>query len=125
LQYQSKKQSQVMIVGIGIDLVNLAEFTNSVSNNYRVKEKLFTQKEIMLGDNSLAECFASKEALIKAIDNNQAFRWKNAEITHDNFGKPKFVFHSELSELMKTYDALLTITRTKTMAQAVVVLQAR
>jgi len=26
---------------------------------------------------------------------------------------------------MKTYDALLTITRTKTMAQAVVVLQAR
>ena len=114
-----------MIVGMGIDLVDLAKFTNSISNNYRVKEKLFTQNEIEFDDNLLAECFASKEALIKALDNNQTFRWKNAEITRDNFGKPKFVFHSELSEIMKTYDALLSITHTKTVVQAVVVLQAR
>ena len=114
-----------MIIGVGIDLVDLAKFTNSISKNDRVKKKMFTKNEIMCGDNSLAECFASKEALIKALDNNKAFRWKNAEISHDNFGKPNFVFHSELSELMKTYDAFLTITRTKTLVQAVVVLQGR
>ena len=114
-----------MISGIGIDLVDLDEFTKSIAVNHRIKEKLFTPNEIEYSNNTLAACFASKEALIKAIGNNQSFEWKSAEITHDSFGKPKFIFYNELSELMTAHDVLLTITHTKTLVQAIVVLQGR
>ncbi len=113
------------IIGIGIDLVDLVEFNKTVSNNNRMKEKLFMPSEILYSNNSLAACFASKEALIKAMSNSQTFKWKSAEITTDNSGKPRFIFHDELSEHMKNYNVLLTITHTATLVQAVVVLQGR
>jgi|688.fasta_scaffold406155_2 holo-[acyl-carrier protein] synthase len=114
-----------MIVGIGVDLVDIAEFKNSILTSDRIKEKLFTPNEIMFSDISLAACFASKEALIKAIGNYQLFKWKSAEIEHDKFGKPMFLFHDELSEHMKYYEVLLSISHTKALVQAVVILQAR
>jgi phosphopantetheine--protein transferase-like protein len=56
-----------MIVGIGVDLVDLARFERSVSRTPRLKERLFTAAEREKPLRSLAGRFAAKEALIKAL----------------------------------------------------------
>lgn len=114
-----------MIVGIGIDLVDLKEFDTTIFSNVRVQHKIFTSKEMLLNKISLAASFASKEALIKALGTINEFKWKDVEVSHEKSGKPKFLFYNDMFKLMGKYEVLLSITHTSFTAAAFVVIQNR
>ena len=52
-----------MIEGIGIDVVNISRFQESLERTPALREKLFTEREAVLPVSSLAARFAAKEAL--------------------------------------------------------------
>ena len=56
-----------MIIGVGIDVVDVARFGQTLERTPRLLERLFTEGERSLGLNSLAARFAAKEALAKAL----------------------------------------------------------
>ena len=56
-----------MIDGIGIDVVDIARFTETLERTPSMREKLFTAAERTKPIHSLAARFAAKEALANAL----------------------------------------------------------
>jgi len=54
-----------MIVGVGIDVVEIARLADALSRTQRLAIRLFTERERDLPPRSLAARFAAKEALAK------------------------------------------------------------
>ena len=79
-----------MIVGIGVDLVDVARFETAIANTPKLKDRLFTDGEKSLNGYSLAARFAAKEALMKAVGKAQGLSFQEVEIVKDEFGKPSF-----------------------------------
>lgn len=84
-----------MIVGIGVDIVDLARFERAVARTPRLLDRLFAESERMQGDRalsfaSLAARFAAKEALIKAMGTSDGFHWHDMPIVSDDEGNPSF-----------------------------------
>ncbi|MCD0447644.1 holo-ACP synthase [Actinocorallia sp. API 0066] len=77
-----------MIVGVGIDVVDVARFTASLERTPRMRERLFTEVERELPVLSLAARFAAKEALAKALGAPRGLRWTDAEIRREPDGRP-------------------------------------
>jgi holo-[acyl-carrier protein] synthase len=86
-----------MIVGIGVDLVDVARFETAIANTPKLKDRLFTDGEKSLNGYSLAARFAAKEALMKAVGKAQGLSFQEVQIVKDEFGKPSFEL-SGLSE---------------------------
>jgi holo-[acyl-carrier protein] synthase len=80
-----------VIVGIGVDVVDLARFTRAVGRTPRLTERLFTSDERDLPVHSLAARFAAKEACMKALGDTEGVRWHDMEIVSDDEGNPEFV----------------------------------
>jgi holo-[acyl-carrier protein] synthase len=79
-----------MIVGIGVDLVDVARFETAISSTPKLKDRLFTVGEKKLNNYSLAARFAAKEALMKAVGKAKGLSFQEVEIVKDEFGKPSF-----------------------------------
>ena len=79
-----------MIVGIGVDLVDVARFETAIANTPKLKDRLFTEGEKNLNSYSLAARFAAKEALMKAVGKAKGLSFQEVEIVKDEFGKPSF-----------------------------------
>ncbi len=79
-----------MIVGIGVDLVEIARFESAMTNTPKLGERLFSEGEKTLSGYSLAARFAAKEALMKAVGKPQGLSFQEVEIVKDEFGKPGF-----------------------------------
>lgn len=56
-----------MIVGVGIDVVDIARFERALTRTRGLSARLFTERERGLPPRSLAARFAAKEALAKAL----------------------------------------------------------
>jgi holo-[acyl-carrier protein] synthase len=69
-----------MIVGIGVDLVDIPRFERAVERTPRLLERLFTPHERELPLRSLAARYAAKEALIKALGGSDGVHWSEIEI---------------------------------------------
>ena len=82
-----------MIVGIGVDVVDLARFERSVARTPRLLTRLFTDAERERPVRSLAARFAAKEALIKALGGPGTLRWHDMEVVNDEHGNPGFALH--------------------------------
>ena len=78
-----------MIVGIGIDVVDVARFESSLHRTPRLSERLFTEAERPLSPTSLAARFAAKEALAKALGAPGELDWQDAEVVTDEAGRPR------------------------------------
>ena len=100
----------------------------------RFREEIFTAAEIACCENKqhpaqhYAARFAAKEALLKALidDDRGGFFWKEAEILNDPDGKPRLHLHNRLKEVadkMGVKQIHLSISHTKTMTMAVVILE--
>lgn len=77
-----------MIIGVGIDVVDIARFEESVRRTPALLERLFTPVERDLGIASLAARFAAKEALAKSLGAPVGLHWTDAQVvTHDD-GRP-------------------------------------
>jgi holo-[acyl-carrier protein] synthase len=77
-----------VIIGIGVDVVDVARFEQSVARTPGLLDRLFTDDERVLAPASLAARFAAKEALAKALGAPDGLSWHDAEITTDASGRP-------------------------------------
>ncbi|MGI8868598.1 MAG: holo-ACP synthase [Mycobacteriales bacterium] len=85
------------IVGIGIDVVPVDRFAETLARTPALRERLFTAAEQRTagGDprtpESLAGRFAAKEALAKALGAPGDLHWTDAEVTVGATGQPRLV----------------------------------
>lgn len=77
-----------MIIGIGLDVVDIARFERSLERTPRLIEKLFTPEERSLPMQSLAARFAAKEAISKALGAPGNLKWHDATIHRVPGGAP-------------------------------------
>ena len=72
-----------MIVGIGIDVVDVERFGQTLERTPALRDRLFTPAEAALPLASLAARFAAKEALAKALGAPAGLQWHDCEIVKD------------------------------------------
>ena len=87
-----------MIVGVGIDVVPVERFAQSLARTPSLADRLFTAAERATpsgaerGTESLAARFAAKEAVAKALggrtESGGGMRWTDAEVSSDEHGRP-------------------------------------
>ncbi|WP_454293802.1 holo-ACP synthase [Salana multivorans] len=77
-----------MIVGVGIDVVDVERFMATITRTPRLREKLFTPEERDLPEASLAARFAAKEAIAKALGAPGGMRWHDATVRRVVGGAP-------------------------------------
>lgn len=89
-----------MIVGIGVDLVDIERFERTLARTPRLLERLFAPAERPLNHRSLAARFAAKEALIKALGGSEGVHWTEIEITPEPSGKPWFTLTGSTADVV-------------------------
>jgi holo-[acyl-carrier protein] synthase len=77
-----------VIVGIGVDLVDIARLDRALRRTPALAARLFTEGERAAPAASLAACFAAKEAAAKALGAPAGLRWADVEVGHDQAGRP-------------------------------------
>lgn len=77
-----------MILGIGVDVVDIARFGRSLERTPPLRLRLFASSEQGLPLSSLAARFAAKEALIKAATDSTGFTWHDMVVTSDVDRRP-------------------------------------
>ena len=77
-----------MIIGVGVDLVDLTRFESKLAATPALTERIFTESERSAKPESLAGYWAAKEALIKALGNPGGLNWHDVSVTKDQLGKP-------------------------------------
>jgi holo-[acyl-carrier protein] synthase len=77
-----------MIVGVGIDVVDVARFEQTLRRTPALLDRLFTEAERHLPINSLAAGFAAKEALAKSLGAPAGLHWTDAWVRRDDAGRP-------------------------------------
>ncbi|MEP6815004.1 MAG: holo-ACP synthase [Marmoricola sp.] len=79
-----------MIVGVGIDVVDIRRFAESLERTPKLRERLFTPTEAVFPVQSLAARFAAKEALAKALQAPSGLDWQHAQVVNEPSGRPTF-----------------------------------
>lgn len=118
-----------MIVGIGIDIVEINRLAHSVEKQPRFPERILHAEELQLytqltGKRQieyLAGRFAAKEAFSKALGTGigEAVTWHDLVIHQQNNGSPQLIWHKN----NKGYRVHLSISHSAEYAVAHVVLE--
>ena len=123
-----------MIVGVGIDIIEVSRVIEKVNRNDNFKGTVFSELEIAYcdaqsnRDESYAARFAAKEAFLKAIGHglSQGHQLSDIEITNDETGKPsihlKGSYRTKLTE-NNWNNIFLSISHLQNIACAVVVIE--
>ena len=69
-----------MIVGVGIDVVDVARFVETLHRVPALRTRLFTPEEREMPETSLAARFAAKEAIAKALGAPAGMSWQDATV---------------------------------------------
>jgi holo-[acyl-carrier protein] synthase len=77
-----------VIIGVGVDVVDVARFERSMQRTGGLGKRLFTEGERTLPASSLAARFAAKEAVAKALGAPKGLRWHDTEIGRAEDGRP-------------------------------------
>lgn len=77
-----------MIIGIGVDIVELERFQGKLDDTPALVDRIFTPSEREQATQSLAGCWAAKEAVIKALGNPAGLSWQDVAVVKDELGKP-------------------------------------
>ncbi|MBV2356617.1 holo-ACP synthase, partial [Streptomyces sp. J2-1] len=83
------------IIGVGIDVAEIARFGASLERTPALAQRLFVERELLLpsgerrGVASLAARFAAKEALAKALGAPSGLLWTDAEVWVESSGQPR------------------------------------
>ena len=112
-----------MIDRIGIDVVDIKRFQESLDRTPTLLEKLFTESERAKPIHSLAARFAAKEALYKALSPTHGLSWHDAEIISHENGKPDFLFRGQIAELIDGARVHLSLSHDAGIASAMVVIE--
>ena len=112
-----------MIDGIGIDVVDIKRFQESLERTPNLENKLFTESERGKTIQSMAARFAAKEALYKALSPSRGLNWHDAEIINHENGKPDFLFRGAIAELIDGASVHLSLSHDAGIASAMVVIE--
>jgi|SRR5579871_300574 len=97
-----------MVIGIGIDIVAVAEVESSIETyGNRYLERIFTAREVEYCSDAAnaaqryAARVAAKEAAMKAFGTGweSGVDWLNFEVVNDQSGRPSLVFTGAAAEL--------------------------
>ncbi|MGW2276808.1 holo-ACP synthase [Streptomyces sp. NPDC001770] len=84
-----------MIIGVGIDVAEIARFDAALERTPQMAERLFLDRELLLpggerrGIASLAARFAAKEAVAKALGAPGGLLWTDCEVWVEESGQPR------------------------------------
>ncbi|HRC13149.1 MAG: holo-ACP synthase [Actinomycetales bacterium] len=78
-----------MILGLGIDVVDIDRFGDTLARTPALRQRLFTDSERDLPLHSLAARFAAKEALAKALGCPVGLSWVDATVVRGDDGRPE------------------------------------
>ncbi|HEX2892394.1 MAG TPA: holo-ACP synthase [Marmoricola sp.] len=115
-----------MIIGLGIDVVELVRFEASLARTPALRDKLFTAAERELPLQSLAARFAAKEALAKALGAPAGLHWHDAEVVSLDSGDPTFELRGTVQARATELGATrthLSLSHDGGIASAVVILE--
>ncbi len=87
-----------MIVGVGVDVVEVARLARALERTPGLADRLFTDGERERGVESLAARFAAKEAVAKALGAPGGLRWRDAEVVQLPSGRPVLRLHGGVAE---------------------------
>jgi holo-[acyl-carrier protein] synthase len=112
-----------MISGVGIDVVNIDRFKQSLERTPGLELKLFTEAERIKSIQSLAARFAAKEALVKALNAKNGILWHEAEVVNLEGGMPAFIFYGDVADLVDGANVYLSISHDAGIATAIVIVE--
>ncbi|WP_232677680.1 holo-ACP synthase [Nocardioides sp. R-C-SC26] len=114
------------VLGVGIDVCDLARFALSLERTPGLRERLFTPAEALRQPASLAARFAAKEALAKALGAPAGMAWHDAEVVSEESGRPRFELRGTVLERARELGVAqvhLSLSHDAGIASAMVVLE--
>ena len=123
-----------MILGIGIDLVEVARMEKAIARGERLVRRLFTEGEITYcrrhkePSRHFAARFAAKEAGMKAIGTgwSNGVSWKDFEVRLDPRGRPHLLIRGKAAEFalaMGATHSVISLAHDGGLATAVVAIE--
>ena len=123
----------VLIIGVGIDIVEIRRIKSAIESNERFLEKIFTSGELEylrsrnLRPEYVAGRFAAKEAVSKALGTGfRGFDFKDIEIDRTTLGKPLVILKGKAKLIAKKqgqYNIHLSISHGEDSAVAYAILE--
>ncbi|MBW9119495.1 holo-ACP synthase [Microbacterium trichothecenolyticum] len=116
-----------MIVGIGVDIVDIPRFERTIERTPQLLPRLFSEAEQQLKPHSQAARYAAKEALIKALGGSDGVHWTEIEIASEASGRPLFSLRGSTADVIaeRGITALhLSLSHDAGLATAFVILEA-
>jgi holo-[acyl-carrier protein] synthase len=123
-----------MILGVGIDMIEVDRVTEKISNDQGFREKIFSVNEILFceskvnsGENYAAR-FAAKEAFLKATGQGLGlgYNLSDIEVISDTSGKPSLVLNGSFKQMASERNwnrIYVSLSHLKSVACAVVVIE--
>jgi holo-[acyl-carrier protein] synthase len=117
----------VEILGLGVDICEIARMERALARHPTMRARVFTQEEIAYCDGkarpaeSYAGRFAAREAVIKALGGYRGKRWQDISVTRHPSGAPKIALAANAKErahALGITKVLITFTHEKTSAVA-------
>ena len=96
-----------MIIGVGVDVVELSRFEHTLIETTGFTERIFAEAERDAKPQTLAGRWAAKEALIKVLGDSAGLNWHDVLVLREATGKPTI----ELSGATKERADALGITK--------------
>ncbi len=123
-----------MLLGIGIDGIEVARVGHRLSKENGLKQQLFTPGEIAHCDSKIhsaqnyAARFAAKEAFLKAVGCglHDGLLFREIEVVNDYQSQPHLVLHGaakQLAEANGVTNIHVSLSHTKMLAGAIVTLE--
>jgi|SRR3954453_22024894 holo-[acyl-carrier protein] synthase len=116
-----------MIVGIGIDVVDVNRFARSLTRTPSLLDRVLTPGEQQVGrPERLAARFAAKEALAKALGAPPGLAWHDVEVVRSDGGEPRLELRGTVEAAARARGARswqVSLSHDGGIATAVVLLQ--
>lgn len=122
-----------MILGVGVDIVNISRIKRAVIKHPNFINKLFSETEIeyfkikKYRPEFIAARFAAKEAVAKALGTGfRGFSFKDIEINRNLDGKPMVILKEKANKILQgkgKYEIHLSISHEFEMAVAYVIIE--
>ena len=118
-----------MIMGIGIDIIEVDRVKEKISRNSGFRETVFSEKEMEYCESKTnkfehyAARFAAKEAFLKAIGTGwtSAIAFNEIEILNDENGKPELFLRTEID--VQYNKLFVSLSHLKSIATAIVIIE--
>jgi holo-[acyl-carrier protein] synthase len=115
-----------MILGVGIDVVDIDRFQETLERTPALRARLFTERERVRPMASLAARFAAKEALAKALGAPTGMAWHDAEVVSEVTGNPQLEMRASVlarADHLGVTHVHVSLSHDAGIASAVVVLE--